>query len=134
MKTYKQLRRARKLKKFGKKIGIAILFLAVSYLLSLLSFYLYTKLSQILQPVEKGFLGFAIIGLIAGIIAILVSFLNKRLILTVVISFAIDCLVDSVILYSKLGTQVIQYLPGLLVSMISVLASWHFLKIKLLQE
>jgi copper(I)-binding protein len=131
MKTYKQLRRARKLKKFGKKVGIAILFLGISYLLSLLSFYIYTQLSQILQPVEKGFLGFAIIGLIAGLVAVLVSFLNKKLILTVVISFAIDCLVDSVILYSKLGTQVVQYLPGLLVSMSSVIASWHFLKIKL---
>lgn len=131
MKTYRQLRRERKLKKFGKKVGIAILFLGISYLLSLLSFYLYTKLSQILQPVEKGFLGFAIIGLIAGFIAILVSFLNERLMLTVVISFAIDCLVDSVILYSKLGTQVAQYLPGLLVSMTSIIASWHFLKRKL---
>jgi len=131
MKTYSQLRRIRKIKKFGKKVGIAILFLVVSYLLSLLSFCLYTKLSQVLQPVEKGFSGFAIIGLIAGLVAILVSFLNKRLILTVVISFGIDCLVDSVLLYSKLGTQVVQYLPGLLVSMSSVIASWHFLKIKL---
>src|SRR4030042_3923756 len=103
MKTYKQLRRVRKIKKFGKKVGIAILFLGISYLLSLLSFYIYTQLSQILQPVEKGFLGFAIIGLIAGLIAILVSFLNRKLMLTIVISFAIDCLVDSVILYSKLG-------------------------------
>jgi len=111
-------------------VGIAIIFLVVSYLLSLLSFYLYTKLSQILQPVEKGFWGFAIIGLIAGLIAVLVSFLNKRLIPTIVISFGVDCLVDSVILYSKLGTQVIQYLPGLLISMSSVIVSWHFLKRK----
>lgn len=131
MKTYRQLRRTRKIKMFGKKVGIAILFLGISYLLSLLSFYLYTKLSQVLQPVEKGFIGFAVIGLIAGLIAILASFLNKRLILTVVISFAIDCLVDSVVLYSKLGTQVAQYLPGLLVSMTSVIASWHYLKRRL---
>lgn len=100
MKTFKNKRRLRKIKKFGKKVGIAIIFLAVSYLLSLLSFYLYTKLSQILQPVEKGFLGFAIIGLITGLFAVLVSFFNKRLVLTVVISFFIDCLVDSVVLYA----------------------------------
>lgn len=131
MKTYRQLRRERKLKKFGKKIGIAILFLGISYLLSLLSFYVYTQLSQILQPVDKGFVGFAVIGLIGGFITIIVSFLNKKLMLTVAISFAINCLADSVVLYSKLGTQVAQYLSGLLVSMTSVLASWNFLKRKI---
>lgn len=131
MKTYKYKRRIRKIKKFGKKLGIALIFLVVSYLLSLFSFYLYTQLSQILHPEEKGFLGFALIGLIAGFIALLVSLVNKRLILTVVISFFIDCLVNSIFLFSKLGVQVLQFLPGLLVSMSTVIASWHFLKRKL---
>lgn len=128
---YKNKRRLRKIKKFGKKLSRAVIFLVVSYLLSLFSFYLYTYLSQILQPEEKGFLGFAIIGLIAGFIAILVSLVNKRLTLTVVISFFIDCLVDSFFLFSILGIQVIQFLPGLSISMSAVIASWHFLKIKL---
>ena len=131
MEKYKYKRRIRKIKKFGRKLSTAILFLVVSYLLSLFSFYLYIQLSQILQPEEKGLLGFAIIGLIAGFIAVLVSLVNRRLILTVVISFFIDCLVDSLFLYSKLGIQVIQFLPGLLVSMSSVIVSWHFIKIKL---
>jgi len=131
MEKYKYKRRIRKIKKFGKKLSTAIIFLVVSYLLSLFLFYLYTQLSQILQPEKKGFLGFAIIGLIAGFVAVLVSFVNKRLILTVVISFFIDCLVDSIFLYSKLGVQAIQFLPGLLISMSTVIASWYFLKRKL---
>ena len=39
MQTYKSKRRLRKIKKFGKRVGIAIFFLGISYLLSLLSFY-----------------------------------------------------------------------------------------------
>lgn len=110
---------------------MAIVFLVVSYLLSLLSFYLYTQLSQILQPVEKGFLAFTVIGLVAGFLAVLVSLVNKRLLLTVVISFFIDCLVDCVVWYPTLGLRVVQYLPGLLISMSLIIASWHFLKVKL---
>ncbi|MFA5827950.1 MAG: hypothetical protein WC841_01115 [Candidatus Shapirobacteria bacterium] len=130
MQTYKQLRRTRKLKKFGKKVVIAILFLGISYLLSLLSFYIYTQLSQILQPAEKGFLGFAIIGVIAGLVAVLVSFANKRLVLTVVISFLVDCLVNSIILFSSLGTKVISFLPGLMVGMFTVVGSGYLLRRK----
>ena len=131
MEKYKYKRRIRKIKKFGKKLGIVAIFLVVSYLLSLFSFYLYTQLSQILLPETKGVFGFAAIGLIAGFVSILVSFINNRFILTVVISFFIYCLVDSVLLFSKLGIQVIQFLPGLLVSMSAVIAPWYFLKRKL---
>lgn len=131
MGKYKYLRRKREIIKFGKKLGIAAIFLVVSYLLSLFSFYLYTQLSQILHPEYKGFFGFVIIGLVAGFIAVLVSLVNKRLILTIIISFFIDCLVDSILLFSKLGIQVIQFLPGLLVSMSTVIASWNLLKRKL---
>jgi len=127
----KDKRRKRKIRKFGKKLGIAMIFLVVSYLLSLLSFYLYSQLSRVLHPEEKGFLGFAIIGLIAGLIAVLISLANNRLILTIVISFLIDCLVDSIFLYSKFGIQVIQFLPGLLAGMSAVIALWHLLKRKL---
>lgn len=123
--------RLRKIKKIGKKLGIALIFLIASYFLSLLSFYLYTQLSRFLHPEEKGFLGFAIIGLSAGFITVLVSLVNKRLILTVVISFFIDCLVNSILLYPKLGMEVIQFLPGLLVGMFAVIISCRFLKIKL---
>src|SRR3989344_998643 len=122
MKTYKGKRRLRKIKKFGKKVGIAILFLGISYLLSLLSFYLYTKLSQILQPAEKGFLGFGIIGIIAGFLALLISLANKQLVLTVVISFLVDCLVDSIILFPSLGMNVLSFLPGLIVGMFAPLS------------
>jgi hypothetical protein len=117
--------------RFGKMVGVAIIFLGVSYLLSLFSFYIYTKLSQVLQPIEIGFLGFAIIGLVAGLVAVLVSLVNKRLILTVVISFFIDCLIDSIFLYSTFGIQVIQFLPGLLAGMSAIIASWYFLRRKL---
>jgi copper(I)-binding protein len=131
MGKYQYLRRKRKIIKFAKKLGITAIFLVASYLLSLFSFYLYTQLSQILHPEYKGFLEFVIIGLVAGFIAVLVSLVNKRLILTIIISFFIDCLVDSILLFSKLGMQVVQFLPGLLISMSVVIASWNFLKRKL---
>lgn len=129
--NYKYERRVRKIKKFGKKLSIVIIFLVVSYFISLFSFSLYAQLSQILLPETKGFLGFAIIGLIAGFVAILASFINNRFIITVAISFFIYCLIDSFLLFSKLGIQVIQFLPGLLISMSAVIAPWHFLKRKL---
>ena len=131
MGKYTYLRRIRKINKFGKKLSIVILFLVVSYLLSLFSFFLYNQLSEILMPENRSFLGFAIIGFIAGFVAVLVSFVNNRFILTVVISFIIYCLIDSFLLFSMLGIQVIQFLPGLLVSMFTVIASWHLLRRKL---
>jgi len=130
MQTYRQLRRTRKLKKIGEKVGIIIIFLVISYVVSLISFFLYKNLSQILQPVEKGFLGFAIIGLIAGIFAVLISLVNKRLQLTVVISFFVDCLVESVLLFSDLGIRVVSFLPGLLVGMLAIVGSGYLLKRK----
>lgn len=131
MKKFKSELRIRRRIKFGKKLGLVIIFFAASYLLSLFSFFLYTQLSKILSPESKGFLGFVIIGLIAGLFALLVSLVNKRFLLTVVISFIIDCLVNSVFLYPTLGVKVVQFLPGLLVSMSAVIVLWHFLKIKL---
>jgi len=130
MKNFKYLRRIRKIKKFGRKLALAFIFLAVSYLISLISFYLYIHLSQILMPEEKGFTGFAIIGLIAGFEAILISLVNKRFVLTVAISFLIDCIVDSICLFSALGIEVIQFFPGLLVSMSALIVGWSFLQRK----
>lgn len=119
-----------KIKKFGKRLKTYIFSFIVSYLLSLFSFYMYTQLSQTL-PQEKGFLEFAIIGLIAGIVSVLVSFISNQFMLTVVISFIIYCLIDSFSLFPQLGIQVIQFIPGLLISISTVVASGYFLKRKL---
>ena len=132
MKNFKYLRTTRKLKKFGKKLSIVVIFLVISYLISLASFYLYIYLSKVLMPVYKNILGFAVIGLVAGLEVVLISLINKKFVLTVVISFIIDCLVDSILLFSTLGMQVIQFLPGLLASMLLVSALWHLVKIKLI--
>jgi copper(I)-binding protein len=121
----------RKIKKFGKRLSNYIFSFIISYLLSLFSFYVYTQLSQILLTEKKDFPGFIIIGLTAGLISVLVSFVSSQYILTVVISFIIYCLIDSFSLFFQLGVRVAQFLPGLLIGMSAIIASWNLLKIKL---
>jgi copper(I)-binding protein len=128
---YKNKRRLRKIKKFGTKIGFALIFLAASYLLSYFSFFLYIKLTEILLPVNNIFFRLAAIGLAAGTLTVITSLIDKRFMLTVIISFLIDCIVDSVFQFSEIGVEVTQCLPGLITGMALILAPWYILDKKL---
>jgi copper(I)-binding protein len=126
-----RVRKIKKLKQFGKRFSTYIFSFVISYLLSLFSFYIYTQLSQVLLSEKRDFLGFIIIGLTGGVIGILVSLFSNQYVLTIIVSFIIYCLIDSFSLYFQLGIKVAQFLPGLLIGMSTIIASWDFLKRKL---
>jgi copper(I)-binding protein len=117
MKSIREIGKSRKLRRFREKVVSAVIFLAISYAVSLVSFLIYSYLTNILAPIINGFGEFFIIGLAAGAVSLMVALLHKRFVVTVVLSFVIDCLVESIFLYAKSGIRVIEYIPGLLLGM-----------------